>query len=309
MSAPTTQNPFSMTQQSNAPIVAKNQLNSLVDVESQRAIQEVQAAMVVAKQFPRDQIKAVDNILQACTRQTLAEGALYSYQRGGQEVTGPSIRLAEAIAQTWGNLQFGIREISQNYGESVVEAFAWDIETNTKQTKIFTVPHKRFTRKGTKLLEDPRDIYEIIANQGARRLRACILGVIPGDVVESAVNQCEVTLKTNIDISPESIKKMIEAFKQFGVDEEMIKQRIGKRIEAINSAQMLQLKKIFASLRDGMSGASDWFEHTAQKATASPLTANKSPLAETQDKENKAETMEEKAARMMNEEHTGIPGL
>ncbi|MDT1904179.1 hypothetical protein FPK34_26285, partial [Acinetobacter baumannii] len=78
--------------------------------------------------------------------------------------------------------------LSSENGESTVEAFAWDVETNTRQTKVFQVPHIRYTRNGSKKLTDPRDIYELVANNGARRLRACILGVIPGDVIDDAVN-------------------------------------------------------------------------------------------------------------------------
>ncbi|MDE1479421.1 hypothetical protein KKJ06_20210 [Xenorhabdus bovienii] len=256
-------NPFS----SNAPQAQPAQ--GMVAVEQQRAIQEVQAAMVIAKKFPRDPIIAMDRILQACTRPTLAESALYSFSRGGAEVTGPSIRLAEAVAQNWGNIQFGIRELEQKIGESTVEAFAWDIETNTRQVKTFTVPHIRFTRNGKKKLEDPRDIYELVANQGSRRLRACILSIIPGDVIEAAVNQCDVTLKSNADTSPEAIKNMIEAFKtEFGVNSEQIQKRIQCRVEAMRPAQMVQMRKIYASLRDGMSSIDDWFdkpETTQQK--------------------------------------------
>lgn len=236
------------------------QATSLVEVESQRAIQEVQAAMVIAKKFPRNQIDSMDRILTACTRTTLAEGALYSYSRGGSDITGPSIRLAETIAQMWGNIQFGIKELSQANGESTVEAFAWDIETNTRQVKVFQVPHIRYSKSGSKKLEDPRDIYEAVANQGARRLRACILGVIPGDVIESAVNQCEVTLKASADTSPEAIKKIIEAFDAFGVSQQMLEKKIQKRMESINAAQVITLRKIYTSMRDGMSKAADWFE-------------------------------------------------
>lgn len=234
--------------------------NAIADTEQQRAIAEIQAAMVIAKKFPRDQVAAMDKILTACTRPSLAEGALYSYSKGGSEVTGPSIRLAEAIAQSWGNLQFGIRELDQRNGESTVEAYAWDVENNTRQVKVFQVPHLRYTRKGSYKLEDPRDVYELVANQGARRLRACILGVIPGDVIESAVRQCEVTLNTSADTSPEAVKKMMAAFGEFGVTSEMIQQRIQCRPEAIRPAQIVQMKKIYASLRDGMSSASEWFE-------------------------------------------------
>ena len=70
--------------------------------------------------------------------------------RGGQSVEGPSIRLAETLAQEWGNIQYGIRELSQSNGESTVEAFAWDIQTNTRQVKVFQVPHVRYSKKGNK---------------------------------------------------------------------------------------------------------------------------------------------------------------
>ncbi len=240
---------------------SQRQEQGLVAVEQQRAIQEVQAAMVIAKKFPRNPVEATDRILQACSRPTLAEGALYSYSKGGADVTGPSIRLAEALAQAWGNMQFGIRELEQRKGESIVEAFAWDVETNTKQVKIFTVPHIRHTSRGQKRLEDPRDIYELVANNGARRLRACILGVIPGDVIEVAQRQCEVTLNTHADTSPESIKRMLDIFNaEFGVTSEQVQAYLGRRADAMLPAQYVQMRKIYASLRDGMSKPGDWFK-------------------------------------------------
>jgi hypothetical protein len=248
-------NPFANQAAAIAP-----QHGALAEAGTGREVAEVQAAMIIAKRFPRDPIAAMDKILQACTRPTLAEGALYSYSRGGSEVTGPSIRLAEVAAQCWGNVQFGIREIEQRNDESTVEAFAWDVETNTRQVKVFQVPHERHTRSGVKQLTDPRDVYELVANQGARRLRACILGVIPGDVIEAAVAQCEVTLNASADVGPEALKKLADAFGKIGVSQEQIEKRIQCRMEAIRPAQVVQLRKIYASIRDGMSKPGDWFE-------------------------------------------------
>ena len=234
---------------------------AMLPTEQHRAIQEVQAAMVIAKKFPRDQVAAYERIIEACRRPTLAEGALYAYPRGGQTITGPSIRLAEAIAQAWGNLQFGIRELSQSGGESEVEAFAWDIETNTRQVKVFQVPHKRVARGQVKSLTDPRDIYEMVANQGARRLRACILGVIPGDVIEAAVRQCEKTMQGNSG-KPlhDRIRDMVVYFKDLGVTQAMLEQRLGHKIDATIDVEIVNLKKIYQSLRDGMSKREDWFK-------------------------------------------------
>ena len=251
-------NVFEMEKRDSAELEAPS--SNMMETQNQREVAEIQSALVIAKRFPRDQVKAMDRILQACARPTLAEGAMYQYARGGTNISGASIRLAEAIAQNWGNMQYGIRELEQVNGESIVEAFAWDTETNVKQTKVFKVKHTRHTKRGSYRLEDPRDIYEMVANQGARRLRACILGVVPSDVVDSAVKACEDTLTSKVEITPAKIKSMVDAFKVYGVTKEMLEARIQRRLDSITPALMVNLGKIYNSLKDGMSTASEWFD-------------------------------------------------
>ena len=268
-----------MENMQNIPVATRPRQNAaLVEVEQQRAISEVQGAIVLAKKFPRNQIECMDRISVACQRTGLAEQALYSYSRGGTEITGASIRLAEAIAQNWSNLQFGIKELEQRNGESTVEAFAWDVETNVKQVKAFQVKHERFTKKGKYALEDPRDIYEMVANQGARRLRACILGIIPGDVIDAAVAQCEATLKAKADTFPDALKKLVEAFAVYKVSKEQIEKRIQRRIDTITAAQLVQLRKIYNSLKDGMSSPVDWFETIQTDSVPDPNAGLKEKL-------------------------------
>jgi len=72
--------------------------SALTSVDQARAIAEVQAAMVVARMNPRDEMRAYQRIVMACKRKSLAEQASYAYPRGGKKITGPSIRLAEVIA-------------------------------------------------------------------------------------------------------------------------------------------------------------------------------------------------------------------
>lgn len=259
MNAPAKSNPFPVS----AP---QSQSMATVQSDGQRAVAEVQAALVIAKQFPRDMNQAWDRIMNACQRPSLAQSAVYSYGRGGSSITGPSIRLAEALAQNWGNIQYGIRELSSENGESTVEAFAWDVETNTRQTKVFQVKHWRHTKQGGYKLIDPRDIYELVANNGARRLRACILGVIPGDVIDAAVDQCDQTIRASADTSPEGVKKLLKSFEKHGVTKEAVEKRIQCRIEAISPAQVVSLIKIGTSIKDGMSTAKDWFDIQPEKS-------------------------------------------
>lgn len=250
--------------------------SGLMEAETARAIQEVQASMIIAKRFPRDQEEAYLRIMKACERYSLADQAEYAYPRGDYTVSGPSIRLAECLAQNWGNLQFGIRELSNEHGKSEIEAFAWDLETNTRQIKAFKVEHKRYTKKsGNVDLTDPRDIYEHVANQGARRMRACILGVIPGDIVEAALKKCHETVKKGIKAKPliDQIRLSLKAFDSLGVTKAMIEARLGHSVETITEDELIELNNIGRSIKDNMTSRQDWFDIKAEEQKkASSLT-------------------------------------
>lgn len=234
-----------------------------VAVESERAIAEVQAKLVIAKRFPRDEARAYDRAMQACSRPSLAAVAEYSFPRGGKPVTGPSIRLAEELARCYGNIVYGIRELSRTDGASEMQAFAWDLETNVESTQNFTVRHirdRRASNGGNMALTDERDIYEITANMGGRRLRARILAILPPDLVEAAVTKCRATLAGNSqEPIADRVKKMIEAFKRFGVTSKHLSDYLGKKLDDVIPEDIADLTAIYTSLKDGVASAGDYF--------------------------------------------------
>ena len=252
-----------------APTVREgNQLSAAGNSHAVAQAKEVEARVIMAKRFPRDEFEAFERIRKACQRKELAEKAQYVYPRGGTKVEGPSIRLAEALAQCWGNIDTGITELDQNTKESTLMAYAWDLETNTRITKTFTVPHVRYTKAAGNInLVDPRDIYEMTANQGARRQRACILAVIPGDVVDSAVEMCKETLKKNLGGPIEDVvKKLLASFKdKYGTTKEMIEEYIGYNAESFTEQDVIKLRGVYASLKDGMAKKEDYFNYNANK--------------------------------------------
>ena len=234
-----------------------------VNVESvkSREMAEVQSQIFLAKQFPRNEVQAEMKITEACKRLSLAETALYEFPRGNQKVTGPSIRLAETIARYWGNINSGIKEVEQRNGESTVVAYAWDMENNTRSEKVFQVKHERYAKGKMNKLTDPRDIYELIANNGARRLRACILSVIPGDVIDKAVDECK---KTLIHGYKEPLKdRLVKALswlkENYGITQEMVEDRFGYTFDSFTEQDFLKLRTISSSLKDGMAKREDFF--------------------------------------------------
>jgi len=238
-----------------------------VEASASRAMAEVQAAMVVAQKFPRDERAAYTRVMRSCQRPRLAEQSQYAFPRGGQTVTGPTIRLAEALARAWGNLDFGIAEVERRDGESVMQAYCWDLESNVRSTRVFVVKHERQARGRVQRLTDPRDVYEMTANQGARRVRACILAVIPGDVVEDALDACNATLRKRAKDVPiqDRARKMAAEFDRFGVTLSQLETRIGHRLDSISEAELSGLRRIYAALRDGHSAPAEFFSPTPPK--------------------------------------------
>lgn len=251
--------------QQHNPFAASGAVAGLVSIEQQRAVAEVQAAIVVARSMPRQRQKALDLILQDCTDPELAEDAEYEYTRGGTRITGPSIRLLETVARRWGNFESGVREIARREGYSECEAYAWDMETNVRDRKTFQIRHWRDTKSGGYAVEDERDVYEVTANMAARRKRACMQAVIPAEVINAAVEQCRKTLSSRVEVTPETLQSMLAKFADLGVTREMIEARIQRHIDAITPALLVQLGRIYNSIKDGMSGVSDWFEMRPQQ--------------------------------------------
>lgn len=233
------------------------------ETEKTKAIAEIQGAIFMARQLPRNEMTAYKKILQSAKRTTLAEKATFCFPRGGSMVKGPSIRAAETLAKYWGNIDFGIKELSQNLNThtSEVMAYAWDLETNTRQTKTFTVQHIRATRTTMTTLTDPRDIYEKVANDGARRLRACILGILPSDIVEDFISECEKTLEGNNDKPlADRIKDMLKKFEELGVTQEMIEKRMGTVASNFIAKNLVDLGAIYNSIKNNFMPVDKYFE-------------------------------------------------
>lgn len=249
-----------------------------------RELAEMQTKFYMAQQFPRDERTAMDGIINAFSRSTLAEIANYEYAKGGSSVSGLSIHSMQAIAQQWGNMEFGWSEVSRGVGAdgvpySEVRAFAWDLQSRTCRPLQFIVRHWRDTKNGGYKLKDEREVYELCANMAQRRVRACLMAVIPKDVQDAAEQQAALTLKTKADTSPEAMVKMVEAFSAFNVTKEQIEKRIQRRLDAIQPAQVVMLKRIYASLRDEMSTPAEWFEFEAEQPKASGMDAVKAAAA------------------------------
>jgi hypothetical protein len=246
-------------------------------VEQARAVAEVQAAVLVAQQVPRDLTRAVTDMRQSCSQIGLADRAFYRYPRGGQTVTGESIHLARELARCWGNCDYGIKELRRDdenhYSE--MQAWAWDQQTNTRSSQSFIVPHKRDTKKGVQAMVDLRDIYENNANMGARRLREAIFAILPKWYTEDAKTACLAALETGGGDKPleQRVADAVKTFEALGVKRARLEARFGPTADW-SAHDLAQLRVIHGSVKQGTVTAEDEFP--------SRTTADDIPTSDTQ---------------------------
>lgn len=247
----------------NESLMGRGPATQMSVYQESKELSEIKGKMFLARQFPRDPEMSLQNVLRECGRKDLAEAAQYEFPRGDSVVRGPSIRLVEVLARHWGNIMSGITEVDVQGDTTTIKCFAWDLETNASDEKTFSVKHERSTKKGSYKLTDERDIYEMVANKGARRKRACLLAVMPGWYVDAALEECDKTLSDSLTKSGESLEEIIEktvnAFAGFGITPEQISTKLNKEIDKLSNNDIVKLRHLYSAIKDGFVKATDAF--------------------------------------------------
>lgn len=269
-----------MTQIENAAPQLPARVGQGTVVEQTRAAAEVAAAVQVAQSCPRDIQAAIAEMRASCSQTALAERAFYRFPRAGQTVSGPSVHLARELARCWGNVQYGIAELRRDdiAAESEVIAYAWDVQTNTRNSNTFFAPHKRDTKKGVQVITDMRDIYESNANQGARRVREAIFAILPPWFVEEAKELCAATLR-NGGGKPlaQRVADAIRAFEGLGVTVDQVESKVGRPSAKWTDHDVAQLIVTYKSLQQGTVTIED--EFAPPPVTAAEIAGQAAPPA------------------------------
>jgi hypothetical protein len=240
-------------------------------VEQARAVAEVQAAIVVAQNVPRDMERALGEMRDTCGRMALAQRAFYEVTNRGN---GPSVHLARELARIWGNIQYGVHELRRDddAGISEIQSFAWDCQTNTRSTRTFVVPHARMKGGGRQKLVDLTDIYLSNQNVGARAVRECIFSVLPTWFTEEAQDRCHATLEKGEGAPLEQrITNMIATFGNLGITVAQMEAKLGRKRGAWTAADVAQMTVAHTSItRDGIDKA-ELFPPAQQRVTAAEI--------------------------------------
>lgn len=229
-------------------------------VEASRAMEEVRAQVVLARQFPRDALASLRRIEEMFRVPAMADRSFYSYRKGSTLVSGSTIHLAKAVAQSWGNLTYGIDELSRTPGQSEMRAWAWDLETNQRVSSTFIVQHAMDAGGKIKDLTDLRSIYENNANMANRRLRAQIESVIPAYVMDKARSVATQTMQDGGG-QPLAVRiaELLKTFAGLGVEQERMELERGRSAGDWTELDLAHLRTVGMTITSGGLTAEDAF--------------------------------------------------
>lgn len=233
------------------PFPVPSTVGQATAVEQSRAIAQVQAAVVMARQFPRSEQHAIAQMRDACGRIELARRAFFSFNRAGQTVSGATVYLARELARIWGNIDYGLNELKRDdeHGQSELQAYAWDLETNSRSTRTFVVQHGRDTKTGRKKLTELRDIAENNNNFGARNVREMIFAVLPQWFTDMAEQVCRETMNNGGgEPLPVRADKAIAAFSRARINREQLEDKVGAPVDEWTHADVTDLEILYGSL-------------------------------------------------------------
>jgi hypothetical protein len=236
----------------------------------------------------------MSDMRESCQQKALAERAFYRYNRAGSAVTGETIQVARELARCWGNVSYGISELSRDdrAGESEMYAFAWDLQTNTRASTTFIVKHLRDTKRGPESLTDQRDIYENNANMGARRLREQIFAILPKWYVEEAKAVLRQTLRGDTaEPLAKRRQKAIELFSRIGIRQVQLERKIGAKADDWVDDDLVTLRVIYESITRGEISKDDEFEPI--RVTAEELESPEQQPPRKQQQRPRAEIVDE----------------
>jgi len=212
-----------------------------------RSESEVQAAL--AHRFPRDIQRASSNAMALATStEDMAAACFYAMPRGSQTVEGPSVRLAELLAQCWGNLRASSYVIE--IGEKTVTArgVCWDLENNYFITQDRS---RRITKRNGDRYND--DMIEKTANAICSiAYREAVFRCVGKAVIDPIWQECRrVSIGESRSVSS-SWAGCCGSYAKMGVQESQLLDRLGHdNPSQVTRDDIGTLRGLFTAIKDG----------------------------------------------------------
>lgn len=233
---------------------AEDALGALVRAET-----DIQIA--TAKQYPRSISAFRDECLSCATLdEETAVSCIYTLPRGAKNITGPSVRMAELVASSWGNLRVQTRLIAIDNESVTVQSACHDLEKNIA---VSVEARRRITdSRGKRYNEDMVNVTIAAAHSVA--YRNAVMRVIPRAIWKPIEDACRKLIAGDEKSLGERRQKAVAFFEGQKVSLKRILARIEREsIEEVTLDDVVVLRGIATAIQEGAT--------TLQEAFPEPL--------------------------------------
>lgn len=223
---------------------------------------EIDTQIATAKAFPRSEKMFINRAISMATvTEEIAQSCIYALPRGGKPIEGPSVRLAEIIVASYGNLRSSAR-IVDNDGKMITsQGVCHDLENNTA---VSVDVKRRITDKNGRTFND--DMQVVTGNAAnAIAFRNAVFKVVPMAFTNAIMEKVKEVARGTAQTLTERRNKAVEWFNSQGVKNEQICVALGiKKVEDIDLDKLMTLSGMKTALKNGESTIKEMFEPAEQ---------------------------------------------
>jgi len=220
---------------------------------------ELDTQISTAKAYPREAQKAIQYATMLATMdEATAQSCYYCLPRKDKngnkvEIRGGSIRLAEIIANAWGNLHAATRIIENDGKNITAEGVAWDLETNVKISMQNKVSIWFGAKDGKGGYQANADMQTMLANAAsAKALRNAIFKVVPKALVDIVRDKAMSFSIGDVKTVNAKVKEVIDKLNKMGLTTESILEYYGyDSIGKITPADYTSLLGVGTAIKEG----------------------------------------------------------
>lgn len=232
---------------------------------------EVAMQLDAAHRYPRSVNRFLRDAASLATLSVeIAESCCYAVPRDGKMITGPSVRLAEMIASSWGNLHVGSRIVDVGEREVTAQAVAWDLERNVRIT--VEVPRNILTRNGKRFGDSM--IQTTCAAAASVALRNAVFRVVPKAYVQAIYDKAKACAIGDAETLVDRRDNAFARFAKMGVTPERMQAKLGiKGPDDFTLEHLELLIGMHSAIKSGELAVDDAFPPVAPATAPSPVPA------------------------------------
>lgn len=244
-------------------------VNDIEVVETNTALEaqmrgEIDMQIATAKRYPREISRVREKVLALATcDQKTAESCFYTIPREGKMIQGPSVRLAEIVAGSYGNIKCAARVLGIEETHVVCQAVCMDMESNYS---VSVEVRRRITTKAGKRYSE--DMIVTTANAGcAIAYRNAVYKVVPMAMLKDVEESIRKVGLGDERTMTDRRKAAITYFEGHGHKKEQVMALLQKRkIEDIDLGDVGILRGIIEAVKEGSTTLAEVFDRVGKSA-------------------------------------------